>query len=207
MDESSAIALLKEGNLLGLEVLVRQYYFQAVRVSYLIIQDNSQAEDIVQAAFLNASDKIEQLSSSSFGPWFLRSVIHASIKFAEKQKRFISLDTDDEEKNQQITKWLMDTNVSIEEMVETEELRQDVWNALGKLTASQRASIVFKYFLDLSESEIAKELNVPQSTIKGRLYAARERLRELLKSFRGSAQSTKSQKSFCLPRQQEHDHE
>ena len=206
MDEDQAIALLKEGNLLGLEVLVHQYYFQAVRASYLIIQDNSQAEDIVQTAFLNASRKIGQLSSGRFGPWFLRSVIHASIKAAEKQKRLISLDTDDEEA-QRLTKWLMDTNPSIEEMTETDELRQDVWNALGKLSASQRASIVLKYFLDMSEAEIADELKLPQSTIKWRLYTARERLRKLLKPFRSSTQSTKSPKLFHLPQQQERDHE
>ncbi len=203
MDEGQAIALLKHGNLLGLEVLVQRYYFQAVRASYLIIQDNNQAEDIVQTAFLNASEKIGQLTSDRFSPWFLRSVIHASIKAAEKQKRLISLDTEEEEEAQRLTKWLMDPNPSIEELTETEELRQDVWNALGKLTASQRASIVLKYFLDMSEAEIAEEFKLPQSTIKWRLYAAREKLRDLLKPFRRSGQSAKSQKSFHLPEQQE----
>jgi RNA polymerase sigma-70 factor (ECF subfamily) len=205
MDEDQAIALLKEGNLLGLEVLVHQYYFQAVRASYLIVQDNSQAEDIVQTAYLNASDKIGQLTSNSFGPWFMRSVIHASIKAAKKQKRFTSLDSDDEA--QCLTRWLIDRNPSIEEMTETEELRQDVWNALGKLTLIQRTSIVLKYFLDMSEAEIAEDFKLPRSTIKWRLYTARERLRELLKPFRSSLQSIKSQKLVPLPKQQERDHE
>jgi RNA polymerase sigma-70 factor (ECF subfamily) len=206
MDEAQAIALLKRGDLLGLEVLVHRYYFQAVRASYLIVRDNGQAEDIVQTAFLNASNKINQLSSNNFGPWFIRSVIHASIKASEKQKRLISLDTEDEE-TERLTKWLMDTNPSIEEMIETDELRQDVWNALGKLTASQRASIVLKYFLEMSEAEIAVEFKLPQSTVKWRLYTARERLRKLLKPLRNLTHSAKSRKSFHLSRQQEHDHE
>lgn len=200
MDEGQAIALLKSGDLLGLEVLVHRYYFQAVRASYLIVQDNSQAEDIVQTAFLNAWDKIEQLSSDRFGPWFMRSVIHASIKAAEKQKRLVSLDAEDEA--QHLAEWLMDTNPSIEEQVETDELRWNVWNALGKLNANQRASIVLKYFLDLSEAEIADEFNLPRSTIKWRLYAAREKLRELLNPFRGSVQPSKRQKSVHLPEKQ-----
>lgn len=203
MDEGQAIALLKRGNLLGLEVLVHRYYFQAVRASYLIVQDNNQAEDIVQTAFLNASEKIGHLSSDRFGPWFLRSVIHASIKAAEKQKRLISLDAEEEEETQRLTKWLMDPNPSIEELTETEELRRDVWHAIGKLTASQRASIVLKYFLDMSEAEIAEEFKLPQSTIKWRLYAAREKLRKLLNPFRSSIQSAKLQKTYHLPKQQE----
>ena len=125
-------------------MLVHQYYFQAVRASYLIVQDSSQAEDIVQTAFLNASEKIGQLSSDRFGPWFLRSVIHASIKVAEKQKRLISLDAEEEEEARRLTKWLMDPKPSIEEMAETEELRRDVWHAIGKLSASQRASTSLK---------------------------------------------------------------
>jgi RNA polymerase sigma-70 factor (ECF subfamily) len=203
MDEGQAIALLKSGNLLGLEVLVQQYYFQAVRASYLIVQDNRQAEDIVQTAFINACDKIGQLSSERFGPWFLRSVIHASIKAAEKQKRLISLDVEEEEETQRLTKWLIDPNPSIEEMAETEELRQDVWKAIGKLSPNQRASIVLKYFLDMRETEMAEVFKLPQSTIKWRLYTAREKLRKLLKPFRRPVQSAKPEKSYYLHEQQD----
>jgi len=203
MDEAQAIALLKSGDLLGLEALVQRYYFQAVRVSYLIVLDNSQAEDIVQTAFLNAANKISQLSSGRFGPWFLRSVIHASIKTAEKQKRFISLEAEEDEEAQRLAIWLMDPDPSVEEKVETDELRQDVWNALAKLSPNERAAVVRKYFLDWTEAEMAEELQLPQSTIKWRLYIAREKLRKLLSPFRHSVQSDKSRQTFHLPGQQE----
>ena len=203
MDEKQAIATLKSGNLLGLEVLVEQYYFQAVRASYLIVQDKSQAEDIVQTAFIHAGDKIGQLSSDRFRPWFLRSVIHASIKAAEKQKRFISLDAEEEEESLRLAKWLIDPNPSIEERAESEELRQDVWKAIGKLTASQRASIVLKYFLEMSEAELAAEFDLPQSTIKWRLYAAREKLRKLLNPSHGAGQTAKAHKSYHFPERQD----
>jgi len=39
MEEQQAIVLLKQGDNRGLEVLVQLYYLQAVRASYLIIQD------------------------------------------------------------------------------------------------------------------------------------------------------------------------
>jgi RNA polymerase sigma-70 factor (ECF subfamily) len=203
MDEDQAVALLKHGDLLGLEALVRLYYFQAVRASYLIVWDKSQAEDVVQTAFIHASEKISQLSSNRFGPWFLRSVINASIKAAEKQKRLISLDAEADEETPQLAQWLMDPNPSIEDISETEELRRDVWNAIGKLTANQRAAIVLKYYLDMSEAEMGEEFNLPQSTIKWRLYAAREKLRGLLHPGRSSSQSAKPKKSIHLPERQE----
>src|SRR5512139_102189 len=90
MDELGAIDLLKEGDLQGLETLAQLYYFRAVKAAYLIVQDRAEAEDIVQDAFLHACEKIHQLSSDRFGPWFLRSVVNASIKSARKQKSQLS---------------------------------------------------------------------------------------------------------------------
>ena len=52
MTEEQAIDKLKQGDISGLEVLVKAYYLQAVRAAYLVTQDRPQAEDVVQAAHL-----------------------------------------------------------------------------------------------------------------------------------------------------------
>jgi RNA polymerase sigma factor (sigma-70 family) len=62
----------------------------------------------------------------------------------------------------------------------SEALQNQVWAALGKLTPKQRAVIVFRYYLEMGEAEMAEELDVPSGTVKSRLNAARERLRQLL---------------------------
>ena len=193
MDECRAVELLKAGNLEGLEILVRLFYFQAVRVSYLIVQDSALAEDIVQDAFIHAQDKIAQLSSDRFRPWFMRMVINASLQAAKKQKRQVSLGEADEETAQFLAGWLVDKRPSPEEMVETEDLRQGVWKALSQLKPDQRAAVVMKYFLDMSEADITRELNTPLSTIKWRLFAAREKLRSLLNPLRGSPSTRESE--------------
>jgi RNA polymerase sigma-70 factor (ECF subfamily) len=43
--------------------LVRQYQVQAVRTAYLIVRDRALAEDIVQAAFLRAYERISQFDA------------------------------------------------------------------------------------------------------------------------------------------------
>jgi len=187
MEEQQAIELLKHGDLRGLETLVRLYYFQAVRASYLIVQDSSQAEDIVQAAFIHAGEKIGQLASGRFGPWFLRSVVNAAIKSANRQKKYIPLDENESEDTQFLAAWLIDPHPSPEEMVETEELRQGVWKALGRLAPHERAAVVSKYYLGLSEAEMTQQFNIPLSTVKWRLYRAREKLRTFLDPFRSAS--------------------
>jgi RNA polymerase sigma-70 factor (ECF subfamily) len=60
------------------------------------------------------------------------------------------------------------------------ETADEVWTALAALTTAQRAAIVQRYYLGLSEAEIAAALGSPKSTIKARLHAARERLKSVL---------------------------
>lgn len=193
MEEGQAVALLKNGSSDGLETLVHLYYFQAVRASYLIVQDSELAEDIVQAAFLRANEKIHQLRSERFAPWFMRIVIRDSIKASNRQKRFVSLDGGEEEHLHSIVEWLTDKRPSLEEMVVTEELRRDVWKALTLLTARQRAVIVLKYYFGLSEAEITRELDAPLSTIKWQLFTARQKFKKLFKTLNSFSESRGSE--------------
>ena len=55
--------------------------------------------------------------------------------------------------------------------VEAAELQQAVWSALDQLPPEQRAVIVRRYYLDMSETEMADDLDVPHGTIKSRLRA------------------------------------
>ena len=98
MKEDQAIALLKRGDISGLETLVNLYQLKALRTVTLITGDLALAEDIVQSAFIRAAEKIDQFASRlSFGPWFLRSVSNDAIKAIKRQKRQVSIDEDNKE--------------------------------------------------------------------------------------------------------------
>jgi RNA polymerase sigma-70 factor (ECF subfamily) len=55
---------------------------------------------------------------------------------------------------------------------------------MEKLTPRQRAAIVQRYFLEMSEKEMARELGSPTGTVKWLLNSARNKLRTLLGSER-----------------------
>src|SRR5688500_9170450 len=63
MKESEAIRQLKSGDLGGLDERVNIYYVQAVRTAYLVLQDPTQAEDVVQGAFLRTYERIDQFDT------------------------------------------------------------------------------------------------------------------------------------------------
>lgn len=182
MEEQEAITRLKRGDIGGLEALVRQYQVQAVRTAYLITRDRALAEDIVQAAFLRAYERIGQFDAGQpFGPWFLRSVVNDAVKAAARHERQVSLEGSLEGEETSLADLLADPGPGPDDLVEAAELRRTVWAALGKLPPAQRAAIVLRYYLNLSEAEMADELACPPGTVKWRLHAARERLRTLLR--------------------------
>lgn len=185
MDEQQAIARLKEGDLNGLEFLVRQYQTKAVHTAYLIIGDYALAEDMVQTAFLRVAQRIDQFDTRRpFRPWFLRIVVNDAIKAAKQQKRFVSLD----EPSESVRRWLVDPSQRPEEFAEIGDLRRAVWDALQQLAPEQRAVIVQRHFLEMSEAEMVEKLQRPASTIKWWLHTARERLKVLLRPEQDNAQ-------------------
>jgi RNA polymerase sigma-70 factor (ECF subfamily) len=178
LDEKEAVELLKQGKLEGLEVLVHTYQLQALRAAGLILGDRGLAEEIVQNAFIRAAGRIAQFDSGrSFGPWFLRSVVNDAFKAARRQSRFIALDAVEEGGAIDLT----DPTPLPEEMVEREETIRAVGLALSRLSPLQRAAIVLRYSLGMSEAEISRELHSPVGSIKWRLHAARQRLAGLLR--------------------------
>lgn len=187
MDDDHAIALLKRGDLSGLETLIERYSLKALRTAVLIVQDAGLAEDVVQGAFVQAGAKIRQLNSDHFGGWFLTIVARSAIKTAKKQARLVPLEEDDDGQIRRLGEWLIDRRPSPEELVVTEQFRADVWKALAQLPPELRAVVAMKYYLDMSEIEITRATGSPLSTIKWRLYAARQKLRGPLAALKGGA--------------------
>jgi len=185
-----AITRLKQGNISGLAALVNKYQVTAVHAALLIVHDRDQAEDIAQEAFLQAYRKIDGFDDRRpFQPWFLRIVINAALKSANQQKR--SLPLEEPEGGHFAPHWLIDPSPGPETLVESAELRESVWKAIGGLTPDQRATVVLRYFLDHSEREMIQDLNRPLTTIKWWLYAARQRLRNGL--LQGSTKESEHQ--------------
>jgi RNA polymerase sigma-70 factor (ECF subfamily) len=188
IDEREAVARLKRGDIGGLEVLVTDHQLRAVRAAYLIVQDARLAEDIAQEAFLRAYSRIGQFDEGRpFGPWFYRIVVNLAQRAATRGARQTSFDSPATAGAEMtLEEALADGQPEPEALAEQAEQRARVWAALGRLTPGQRAAVVQRYYLGLSEADIAANLEVAPGTVKWRLHAARERLREWLRPWRAA---------------------
>lgn len=178
MDEQQAIQRLKTSDIGGLEFLVMRHQVKAVRAAYLITRDLGLAEDIVQDAFIRAFHAIRGFNSTRpFEPWFMRSVVNASVKMMQRSARQVQVgDEADESPFVELAAKVE----SIESQVEFIEVQDQIWDAMQKLSPRQRAVIVQRYFLEMSEKEMAEEAGSAVGTVKWMLNTARERLRSLL---------------------------
>ncbi len=181
MSDNDAIHRLKHGDISGLEHLVLRYQVKAIRAAFLITHDERQAEDVVQDTFVMIYQRIQSFDERRpFEPWFMRSACRNAIKAAKRQAKAVSLDAADETLLDQLTT-MAD---SPETRAENAELRNQVWSALQHLSPRQRAAIVQRYYLGMTEQEMSDELTISRGTIKWLLNAARQRLHDLLKPAR-----------------------
>ena len=184
MEEAKAIAQLKAGNIDALRTLVNYHQVQAVQAAVLITQDRASAEDIVQNAFLRCFERAELFDSARpFRPWFMRMVINDALKAACQQRRYLSLDAQEDETYQALIEKLEGAPEAPEDILQRRELHQAIREALQKLSPQQRAAIVQRYYLGLSELEMSSKLNCAPGTVKWHLNAARQKLRMLLVPF------------------------
>jgi RNA polymerase sigma-70 factor (ECF subfamily) len=182
MDDSTAISRIKQGDLNGLETLLNRYQAQAVHAAYLVVYDRAQAEDVAQSAFVKVAERIHQFDEERpFAPWFFRIVVNDALKLAKRMKRNVPLDDLDEDASHLAT-LLADPSPQPEQTLEEKQVRENILKAIQSLPPEQRAVVVMRYYLDLSEADMSTKMERPLSTIKWWLRDARKRLHDLMDS-------------------------
>jgi len=184
LTEAGAIQALRRGEVAGLEILVLRHQLPAVRAAFLVTGDVRLAEDVVAAAFVQVYDRIAQFDPRRpFRPWFLKIVVNAARRAAERQARYVSLERTASESDFSLaaTRLAADSGASPEQQAEDRERRQAVARALAALPPAERAAVIQRYYLGLADNEIAANLAVAPGTVRWYLHNARQRLRKWLR--------------------------
>jgi RNA polymerase sigma-70 factor (ECF subfamily) len=194
--DAELTSLAKHGEVPAYECLVRRYQTLAFRTAYVITGDTGEAEEATQTAFVKAWKAIGRFEleperiqprygrsrrsapvtqESSFRPWLLTIVANEARNRVRSGARHPTL-----ELNDAIEHPLADDTESPETIVESNEQRAELMHALAQLSDSDRTIISMRYFLDLSEQEMAAALGIPPGTVKSRLSRALQRARSHL---------------------------
>jgi len=174
LDESDLIQRAQRGDTHAYEELVHAYQGIAFRTAYVIARDASDAEDAAQDGFVKAWRALGRFRKGApFRPWLLSIVANEARnrRRSAGRRANLTLRAATEEPSG-------DAAPSPEAALLSAEQRATLIAAVNELSDEQREVVSLRYFLGLSEHEVAETLGVPQGTVKSRTARALERLRE-----------------------------
>lgn len=173
--EEELIALLKSRNEDGLRVLYDHYSAALFGVILRIVNDKEIAEDLLQESFVKIWNNIAQYDAAKgrLYTWLLNIARNAAIdKTRSKDFRGAGQSRSLEDSVYTVDKQYNDS-IAIDHI----GLRKVV----DSLKPEQRQLIDLLYFGGYTQSEVAKKLDIPLGTVKTRVKAAMNKLRELLR--------------------------
>jgi RNA polymerase sigma-70 factor (ECF subfamily) len=169
-DDNALVEQSRHGNVKAFAQLVEKYQKTVFNVAYRMTRDGADAEDVAQATFIKAHEKLHTFDQRfRFFSWLYRIATNEAINF-------LKLNRHHQELNE---------NVAAEdEGEEDREREQDVacaiQDCLMELKVAHRAVVVLKHFQGLSYAEIGEILEISEQKVKSRLYTARMILKGLL---------------------------
>lgn len=171
MDKQREISLVeqcRDGDRNALGVLVDEYHGPIYNAAFRMLGNAEEAADVTQSAFLKALENIDDFDSRyRFFSWLYRIAMNAAIDSLKRGSRFSPLNED-----------LLSDDVRVSATAEQAQTDQHLQTALMHLSEEHRSVIVLRYFSELSYQEIGQVLEIPDRTVKSRLFTARQRLRQ-----------------------------
>jgi RNA polymerase sigma-70 factor (ECF subfamily) len=167
------VVRIRGGDLEALGELYERYKTTVYRTALAITRDDRVAEDILQEVFLRVHAYADSIDETvQLGPWLYRVTVNLAYSWTSRIKRWLNSLQDT------LDRWTSPAQWHPDAVTEEQEWRQILQQAIDALPPDHRAVIVLHYLEGLSLKEIACVLDVPEGTIKSRLYYARESLRK-----------------------------
>jgi RNA polymerase sigma-70 factor, ECF subfamily len=183
-DDGWLVQGLRDGTEAAYEALTAEYQQPVYNLVSRLLNDPSDACDIVQEVFIKVFRKIGAFrGESSLKTWIYRIAVNEAYNykrwFSRHRKQEVGLENDDEGSFNYSQK-LADPARSPFDSVSDVEQHALVETALARLNPSFRTAVVLRDIEELSYEEIAEVLQVALGTVKSRIQRGREALRKEL---------------------------
>jgi len=176
LSDEDIVARIRAGELDQFELLMRRHNTRVFRAARAIVRDASEAEDVMQDAYVRAYEHLGQFEGRArFSTWLTRIAVHEALARVRRGKRHDSLDIVPEGP-------VMSTpsSSSPEQQTSDVEMRSLLEAAVGRLPEDFRSVFILRAVEGMSSAEVAECLDIPEDTVKTRLHRARSRLQEML---------------------------
>ncbi len=174
MSKDRDIGLLdncKRGDRKALDSLVRRYERPVYNAAYRMLGNPDEAADVTQTVFLKVFENLDRFNPKyRFFSWIYRIAVNESINQIKRLN-----------KTQPLAENLVSSSLSPEQMLESGRVNQEVQAVLMTIQEDHRAVIVLRHFSECSYRQIGEILQIPEKTVKSRLFSARKQMKDRLK--------------------------
>ena len=181
-EDARLVALAREGDSQAFGGLVARHERALLAVASAYFASLADAEDAVQEAFLKAFRSLDQLEDDRrFAGWLSRITVHTCVDTLRKRGDAISLAAFSTSVRclPRVGEAQPGPTTRVRQIEQADLLKA----AIGRLPEDQRVVLMLRYTEDMSYEQMAGYLDVPPSTVRGRLHHAKLALKQALKGF------------------------
>lgn len=153
----------------ALEQLYAAHYASLVRMAVLLLRDQPLAEDVVQDSFVALHGRWDRVDPAAAPAYLRRTVLNRS-RSALRHRTVVARHRPDPAA----------PGAPADEPVLQQERRSRVLDALAALPTRQREVLVLRYYVELSEKDIASTLGISRGAVKSHASRAAVALRRSL---------------------------
>ena len=156
-----------------------------------IVRDDAVAQDLVQEVFLRGWTRAHQWDGrGKVKSWVYRIATNLSLNHLRTLKRHpqqqLEIPADDSDDDVSIPGWMIDPSALTPEVLfEGYEQRQIVWALIDDLPPEKREVFQMVYDEEMDLQSVASALDIPEGTVKSRLFHSRKNLAKKLKGLSG----------------------
>jgi RNA polymerase sigma-70 factor (ECF subfamily) len=186
LSDEQVVGQILAGQTALFEVLMRRHNERLYRAARAIVRDDSEAEDVMQQAYVNAYAHLRQFNGrSTFATWLTRIAVNEATARARRRGRYQPLGDDDRPALRAVLSSASHTDPERETF--GREMRAILEDAVDALPDGHREAFMLRQIEGLSTAETAACLDVSEDVVKTRLSRARAALRQDLFNRLGAA--------------------
>ncbi len=185
VSDEEVVRRVREGETALYEILMRRYNLRVYRIARSILRDDTEAEDVMQEAYVRAYQHLNQFAGEAkFSTWLTKIAVYEALSRIRLRGRNESLDAVSERSLHTMAKVKSNTP-DPESQTYDGELRVVLEGAIDALPETYRVVFVLRAVEGLSVAETASCLDVGAETVKTRFHRARRFLRKEIQQRAG----------------------
>ena len=174
-----------EGHTALFEILMRRHNERVYRAVRAILRDDSEVEDVMQQAYVNAYAHLRQFNRrAQFSTWLTRIAINEALARVRRKRKYESVDERTMDMESSTSHAALPDP---ERQAASSELRAVLETAIDRLADGAREVFVLRDVEGMSTAEVAAALDVSEDVVKTRLSRARGAIRRDLIARSGSS--------------------